>query len=392
MGTVHGPSFDDSGTSDATSDGQVQQGEGGSDASSEGSPGTDGGDAGGCTAQIAVVGGSGSVAFASVLNGGTWTGGTLVGSAATTPAVAVLESDFIAVFHAADDSLRSTGFASSWSPLSAVAAFGVRDVPALAAIGTKMHLAYQRKTSDAGVDDYRYFHAQYATSWDSADDPVAGPAGPSYGAIAPTAANIGGKFVIANVGGNGHVYAQTWDTTWQAPVSMTGSPDAGPGPGVQDFRPPITALEGSNDAMVVFVRTVDFKIMSVTHSAGGWSTPLMVDANAYLGGVAPFYPPTLVGTPGGHAVVSWRGSDGKAYFSLFNGASWSPPAPFLTPNPAIDSYPALAKGVCGADAVGAYVESGGALKLVRLTGSTWSAPVTVPGAGGLTSVAVATHP
>ncbi|MEO6572409.1 MAG: hypothetical protein ABIP89_01125, partial [Polyangiaceae bacterium] len=198
--------------------------------------------------------------------------------------------------------------------------------------------------------------------------------------------------VLANVGGNAHVYAQTWDTTWQAAVDVTGPFDAGAGNAVQDFRPPIAALEGSNDAMIVFVRTVDFKLMSVTHSAGGWATPLMVDANAYLGGVGPFYPPTLIGTPGGHAVLAWRGSDGKAYFSLFNGATWSPPAPFLTPNPAIDSYPALAKGVCGADAVGAYVEGGGALKLVRLTGTTWSAPVTVPGAGGLTSVAIATRP
>jgi hypothetical protein len=357
------------------------------DASREG-----GGDSGSCTAEIAVVGGSGSIAFASVLGpGGTWTGGTLAGSAASTPAVALVVNDFIAVFHASDDSLRSTGFASSWSPLTAVAAFGVLDAPALADVGSTMHLAYQRKTSDAGADDHKYFHAQYTTTWDGANDPVMAAGNLSYGALAPTAANIGGKFVLANVGGNAHVYAQTLDTTWQPAMSVTGSPDAGAGPAIQDFRPPIVALEGSNDAMIVFVGT-DYKLRSVTHSAGGWSTPLLVDANAFLAGAPPFYPPTLVGTPGGHAALAWRGMDGKPYFSLFNGASWTPPAPFLTPNPAIDSYPALAKGVCGADAVGAYVESGGALKLVRLTGAAWSAPVAVPGAGGLTSVALATRP
>ena len=109
----------------------------------------------------------------------------------------------------------------------------------------------------AGADDYKYFHAEYGVSWDSADDPVGGPPpAQSYGALAATAATIGGKFVLANVGGNAHVYAQTWDTTWQAAVDVTGPFDAGAGNAVQNFRPPIAALEGSNDAMIVARRTM----------------------------------------------------------------------------------------------------------------------------------------
>lgn len=92
-------------------------------------------------------------------------------------------------------------------------------------------------------------------------------------------------------------------------------------------------------------------------------------------------------------ILTFRGTDGKGYYvSGTLGATsitWSSPAPLVAGGVAVDSTPRPAKGVCGDDAVIAFA-SGGQVKVVRLRGSTLTAPELVSGASG-SRVAIATR-
>ncbi len=78
------------------------------------------------------------------------------------------------------------------------------------------------------------------------------------------------------------------------------------------------------------------------------------------------------------------------YWSVYSGSSWSTVAAFATPNVAVDTSPAVTHGINGDVAEIAYV-SGGVAYHAKLSGSTWSTPVMVGGAG-LVGVAIASAP
>jgi hypothetical protein len=92
-------------------------------------------------------------------------------------------------------------------------------------------------------------------------------------------------------------------------------------------------------------------------------------------------------------LVAFRGNDQRPYFMIgtLGGVSitWSAPAALLADTSAVDSAPAVAKGVCGDDAIVVFA-SGGQVKAMARRGTTWSVPGTVPGVAG-SHVSVATR-
>jgi hypothetical protein len=92
-------------------------------------------------------------------------------------------------------------------------------------------------------------------------------------------------------------------------------------------------------------------------------------------------------------LVSFRGNDMRPYTMLgtigATSITWSLPTPLLADTSTVDSAPAVAKGVCGDDAIAVFA-SGGVVKATQYRGTTWSVPGTVPGTAG-SRVSVATR-
>jgi hypothetical protein len=84
-------------------------------------------------------------------------------------------------------------------------------------------------------------------------------------------------------------------------------------------------------------------------------------------------------------LVTFRGNNQRPYFmtGTLVGASiaWSAPAALLADTSTVDSAPAVAKGVCGDDAIAVFA-SAGQIKATQRRGSTWTVPGTIPGASG----------
>ena len=351
----------------------------------------DSGDGGGCPGITALLAGStSSLVGASRVGASSLKIDTLSGGTSDRIAIVPFGAGFVSVLRAANDAVQSTTFATSWADPVVIASAVTRDAPALAVAGVQsaVHLVYQAKSSDVNVD-YKFVHGTFmGGNWDAANDPVGGT-GPSqsYGPRAPSAAASGAQLMIVQGGDNSVLYDQIWTGTWQMAT--------GHGPIQKTIPPAIVALEGgTDDVLVVYPRDGDYKIMSTAHSGSGWSMPLLVDANAFLSG-ATNEPVSLAQIGNGKAVMVFRGTDSKPYFSLYDpmqGNKWTPPAALVSgTNPNVDSLPSVARAVCGADAIAAYVESGAGVKLTSLTGSTWSAPEQVPQSSAAKYVAVATH-
>lgn len=353
-------------------------------------------DAGACSGITALLAGStSSLVGASRVGASALKVDVLSGNAGDRIAIAAFGAGFVGVVRAANDAVQSTTFATSWADPVVVASAVARDAPALAVLGVQsaVHLVYQAKSSDVNVD-YKFFHGTFmGGNWDAANDPVGG-SGPSqsYGPRAPAAAASGTQLMIVQGGDNSVLYDQVWTGTWQMASAH--------GPIQKTIPPTILALEGgTDDVLVVYPRNGDYKIMSTAHSVSadagsGWSTAILVDANAFLSG-ATNEPVSLAPLGNGRAVMVFRGTDSKPYFCLYDpmqGSPWTPPAALVSAaNPNVDSLPSVARGVCGADAIAAFVESGAGVKLTSLGGTTWSAPELVPQSSAAKYVAIATH-
>ncbi len=295
-------------------------------------------------------------------------------------AIARFGSGLLAVIAESGGALESTPYQSSWADPAPVASAKTIDGPSLAPLSSTAHLVFQGA-------DYKYYHAQYTQSaWDGATDPVGGSgSSQSYGARAPSAAAAGTDLVIVQAGSNSYLYDQTWNGPWQAAHQQSGA-------AVQNTIPPtiITLSGGASELLAAYLRVSDYKVMAVDRKGGTWNaTPTLIDANAYSND-----PIALAPLPGGKALLVFRGSDKKAYFSTWDGAStWTAPAPVVAQNaPLITSAPSAAAGVCGADAVVAWAESGGGVRYATFTGGVFSAPQSVGGTNGAKFVAVGTIP
>jgi hypothetical protein len=357
-------------TPDSTSDSPFDAGAPAADASLDASPAPDASldaagdaapDAPSCTSTAAVVAGSGSILAAVSATGGAWgSAATLVGSAGAQPAVAAYGSGFAAVVESATGALTSTTFTSTWSTPAAIGAATARDRPALATIGSALHLIYQDPTS------YYFFHAVLsAGTWSPTADAVG-----SFGPSGPTVAAVGSDLVVSQAGMNGFLYDQTWNGSWQTANEHT---DANVDNAI---APTIVALSGgTSDVLIVFVRstTSDYHLMFTTRTSGTWSPAAEVyDMSGNIAYTTS--PVSMAPLSGGRAVLIFRGGNMVPYFSTFDGtSSWSPPAAVVSATTTVSTVPAVATGVCGDDAIAAMVETNGDVDVTSLHGSTWTA-------------------
>ena len=146
---------------------------------------------------------------------------------------------------------------------------------------------------------------------------------------------------------------------------------------------------GASDLLAVYLRESDYKVMAVVRTNGTWSAPALVDPNAFSND-----PVAAIGLPNGKALVVFRGSDKKPYFSTFDGTStWTAAAALLgATNPLIESVPSIAPGVCGADAIVAMVESGAGVVTVPFSSGAFGSTTSITGTSGAKFVAVGTLP
>jgi len=383
---IYGPAYDggEGGAGDAKLDVASD-----SPAPQEGGPADTGADAPACSSTVALLGGSATTLFGagghglSGLSAQSLTGNLLDCMQDFTcgipAAVVPLGTGLFGVLATSAGALESTSFAASWAAPAAIAGAGATiDGPALAAVSGNAELVYQGA-------DYKYYHAHYTQSWSPAAEPVGGSATQSYGARAPGAAAAGGDLVTAQGGADGYLYTQVYTGgAWQA-AAQNGSA------AVQNTIPPaiVTMNGGGSELLAAYLRITDYKIMSVDRKSGTWSTsPVQVNVNAFTDD-----PLALAALPGGKALLVYRGSDKKPYFSVWDGQAWSVPAAALgATNPSIASAPSAAAGVCGADAVVAWAETGGGVVVVPFSAGAFGSPQSVAGTSGAKFVALGTLP
>jgi hypothetical protein len=340
-----------------------------------------------CTSSMALLAASGSSLAEAVYGHGQWSTASVVsGGASAAPTLIPLGTGYLASFvgtgAAMDMPLKWTAYTDSWTAPAQISAALGQGTPALAAIGTTGHVVYWGS-------DGKFYHGTYSGSaWDAASDPLqASGATQSFGPSAPAAAAIGTTLVAAQSGQNGVVYDQEWTGSWQAAVALAGSSVIG------ELSPAVTAMNGGTaDLMLVFVHAGDagsYYFQYATLTTGAWSTP----ANVYAMGANVAYAsttPALAALPNGGAILAWQGaSPAYPYVSTYTPANgWTSPVPVSSDT--LQSPPALAPGVCGADAVLSYVTTAGAVEVLTTTGGTWSTPQAVAAATGMQWVAVAT--
>jgi len=342
-----------------------------------------------CTSSMALLAASATSLGEAVYGHGQWSTATVVtGGASAAPALIPFGTGYLASFVGTgamnDLPLKWTAYAGSWTAPAAIAAALGQGTPALAAIGTTGHVVYWGS-------DSKFYHGTYSGSaWDAASDPVEASGSPqSFGPSAPAATATGTTLLAVQSGQDGVVYDQAWTGSWQAASALAGSSV------VSSLSPAITAMNGGTaQVMLVFVHAGDagsYYLEYATSTGGTWSAP----SNVYAQGTNIAYAgttPALAALPNGGAILAWQGSSpAYPYVSTYAAASgWT--APVAVSSDTLLSPPAVAPGICGADAALAYVKTGGAVEVVTTTGGTWGTPETIAGATGMQWVAVAAVP
>jgi hypothetical protein len=382
------------GSKEAASDASGPGQDDASDASSTGDTSA-AGDDGGCTSTTLLLGGSSSSLFSAVAVGtSALSASPITGSATTPPALVAFGGGFQALFTATGDAgganaIYAASFgASGWStpaPLGGSAdAIGA---PSIAVVGSTVQGAYLNAS-------HLLFHAAFSTSWDMGADPVRPSDGgaQAFGPVAPVAVGTSTQFVIAYQGSNELPYAQTWTSGagWDDGVSLGGATLlASSGLAVAPLQ------GGSADMIAVFVESggsctgATGCLYATTRdgSSKSWSSPALVNAAAYTPAT-----PTLTTMTGGRALLAWKGGNGEGYASVYTaGASppWSTPAQLTSMT--LASAPSLAQGVCGDDAVAAFVSSG-QVYTTHFASGAWTTPSAYAAAASDSVVSIATSP
>jgi hypothetical protein len=382
---VHGPQFGPPPERpDGSSDGPVGE-EGGPQPPTDGGQEADAPDPNACkTGTVAVLAGNDtSLTGSAKIAAGPWTGAAIAGGAAKNrPAIVPFGTGFLALTRGPADVLQSTTFGSSWGAVTAVGAAKTIGGPALAVVGTKAHAVYIAPGAPS-----LFFRAENAgTSWGVTADPVMSGAAQSFGQSAGTLAASGAELVFAQDGGdNDGLYTQKYDGAWSvgAPINGAGTLTTAP--------PTLQAIDGKFDLVLLYAdNTVNHVIGFATRDAGTkvWSTGTVTQATAQTGAqpqIARISPTTLI--------VTFIGNNQRPYTMTGTiGAAditWSTPVPLLADTSTVDGPPAVAKGVCGDDAIAVFA-SGGQVKATRFRGTSWSVPEAVSGASG-TRVSVSTR-
>jgi hypothetical protein len=387
--SVHGPQFGppperpDGSTADA---GAVQEGgptpepDGGSDAADGAMPPT-------CAeGTIAVLAGDDTTLSAAVQSkGGAWMGASIAGGAAkSAPSLVAFGTGFVGLTRGAGDALQAVTYAASWSAATSVGTLTTIGTPAIAVVGTKA----QAVVLSGAPDTNKFFRIENsATSWTTTADALLPPGGTaSFGPSAGTIASAGTDLVFAQDGADEGLYTQTWTgTAWSAAAPILGAGT------FKTASPALVATDGLRDLLLVYPdNTVNHVIGYATRGAAskGWSNGAITHANAQTGeGMS------VARLSATKVLVAFRGNDQRPYVMTGTvGAAvvaWTAPVPLLADTATVASAPAVAKGVCGDEAIAVFA-SGGQIKATQLRGTTWTVPGTVTGASG-SRVSVATR-
>jgi len=323
------------------------------------------------------------------VRGKRWVVSTIAGGAAKSkPALAPLANGFVGVAHGAGDALQTTTWNASWTNAASLGVGNVKGAPTLAVVGTGAQVVYA-----AGPDGARNYHhgINAGAGWDGAIGVVGSP--PSFGTVSAGFAAAGTEAVFAENGGDNNLYVRSYTTSWGGSTLVTGKTVGG----VEPATPELLPVDGTNDLLLVFVQGNDlagpvsslrFGFAMRARASKTWTSGRTVNDNATTDQKF-----SLAKGTTGSPMVAFRGNgDGKGYFirgTLAAGVSWQAPQPIGPAAVAVDSTPAIATGVCGAEAIAVYA-SGGTVSVTRLETGIWSAPVVVPGLTG-SRVAIATR-
>jgi hypothetical protein len=388
--SVHGPQFGPppERPDGAAADRSASEPEGGPTTSPEAGPDADGSTTPACTSgTVAVLAGDdGALTGAVQINGGAWSGAAIAGGAAkSVPSLVAFGSGFVGLTRGPSDALQSVTYGASWSAATAVGALTTIGSPALTVLGANAHAVYLSGAPDTN----KFFRIENTgASWSTTGDPVTSAGDPqSFGPTPGTLAAAGADLVFAQDGSNEGLYQQTRSSgAWSK-----AQPIIGAGTFATGAPPALVAVDGKLDLVLLYAdNTVNHVIGFATRDAATkkWSNAAVTQATAQTGeqmSVARISPTLLL--------VTFRGNNARPYTMTGTlGASsitWSLPVPLLADTSTVDSVPAVAKGVCGDDAVAVFA-AGGQIKATRYRSNAWTVPTTVSGASG-TRVSVATR-
>lgn len=390
--SVHGPQFGppperlDGGSTAA--DGPAPGEEGGPATNPEGGP--DAGDATTptCTSgTVAVLAGNDSSLTGAVqINGGAWTGAAIAGGAAkSVPSLVAFGTGFVGLTRGPSDALQSVTYGASFSAATAVGSLTTIGSPALTVLGTSAQAVYL-----SGAPDPNKFLRIENTgaSWTTTGDPVISASdAQSFGPTSGTIAAAGADLAFAQDGSNEGLYQRVRSAgAWSPAEAIMGA-----GTFATGAPPALVAVDGKLDLVLLYAdNTANHVIGYATRDSvtKKWSNAAVTQATAQTGeqmSVARISQTVVL--------VTFRGNNARPYTMTGTlGASsitWSLPVPLLADTSTVDSVPAVAKGVCGDDAIAVFA-TGGQIKATRYRSNAWTVPTTVTGASG-SRVSVATR-
>lgn len=394
---VHGPQFGPPPErSDGSSEGSVtgEGGGAGEGGSTDGGADADGAAVPSCASGgiVAVLAGTDSTLSGAVqVDAGAWAGAAITGGGAkSAPSLVAFGTGFVGLTRGPADAIQSVSYVTSWSGVTAVGALTTFGTPALTVLGANAQAVY---LAGPGADVNKFFRIENTgASWSTSTDPVKGPQvtdPQAYGPTAGTVAAASADLVFAQDGSDQGLYVHTRAANaWSSPATAI----AGAGTFATGAPPMLVSVPGTFDAVLLYAdNTANHVIGFATRNATtkAWSSAVVTQATAQTGEAmsAALVSPTSV-------LVMFRGNDGKPYTmtGTLGAASvtWSVPALLVADGAAtVDAAPAVAKGVCGDEAIAVF-SSGGQVKATHLRGGGWSVPGTVTGASG-TRVSVATR-
>lgn len=398
--TVFGPTFgpnDKDGAASSSSGNASSSGSSGGDP--DGSAMEDGGGEDGANGNdssttlcasgtVAVLaGGDTSLSGAVQSKGGAWTGGAIAGgSALSKPALVAFGQGFLGATHASGNVIQSTQYTTSFSAATSFGNTGVKGPPSLAVAGTSAHVVYS-----GGAGPKRDFaHGIHDGNGWNAADAIVGTSQQdfSFGTLGAGLAGDGAAVVFMENGTDYKLYTRQFSAAWSSPTVVTNAPSIGAD---VPAGPVIASAEGKFDLVAVYVAQTTRRLSYAGRDATG---------KAWVNGgvihdLATTNEPFSFARAGTSAfLVTFRGQDGNGYYArgtvdAGGTFTWNAAQPIGGgANVAVDSAPAVARGVCGDDAVVVFASSG-QVKATRLRGSTWTTAETVTGTSGA-RVAVAT--
>jgi len=315
-------------------------------------------------------------------------------------AFVINEGALMGVYRTKGNALVTSTFKNgAWEAPSAIPSASTDTAPTIATWGKKNKVIF--RANDGRYNAVDWEAGAGAGAWSAVEVIGATTQSPPAGASAPTGTSVGAPGVkgagvmFGYTDGLGGLYRQDWNgTSWRsagirstvvtaaamrtALISMNG--------GAFDL---VSAFVASDGAPYIATR-------AVRDNSSEWSNPIkMSDVAKPLDGV------NGVALSGGRALFVYRDDAKKAWYIVFDPSK--EPA-FTAPkelvlgaaggggNPALASTPYVSEDRCGADAVLAYAEEGGAVAVMRFAGDAWKGPFLVGGISKMTYALAAVVP